>query len=130
MKVAVDSSAIVAIILSEPEADAFQELLAINEPVTSGHVLVEVLMVLTGRAIAGAKHAIDVVIEQTGMQVSPFDARMAAIAQQAFLDFGKGRHPARLNFGDCMSYALAKSLKIPLLWKGNDFDLTDIERAA
>ena len=87
-------------------------------------------MVLTGRAIAGAKHAIDVVIEQTGMQVSPFDARMAAIAQQAFLDFGKGRHPARLNFGDCMSYALAKSLKIPLLWKGNDFDLTDIERAA
>lgn len=128
MKVAVDSSAIVAIILSEPEADSFQAFLATNEPITSGHVLIEVLMVLTGRAVDSAKLAIDIVIAQTGIEVAPFDARMADIAQQAFLDFGKGRHPARLNFGDCMSYALAKSLRIPLLWKGNDFDLTDIER--
>lgn len=54
---------------------------------------------------------------------------MTRLAQQAFLDYGKGRHPARLNFGDCMSYAVAKALKVPLLWKGNDFDLTDAERA-
>ena len=61
--------------------------------------------------------------------IVPFDGNLLAIARTAFLKYGKGRHPASLNFGDCMAYALAKSMRLPLLFKGDDFALTDIERA-
>ena len=126
---AVDSSALVAIALSEPDADAFQAHLIANEPLICGHVALEVLMVPAGRDVPEVRGFVDRLLDQTGVRLLPFDGDMTVRAQQAFLDFGKGRHPARLNFGDCMSYAVAKSLAIPLLWKGDDFALTDIERA-
>ena len=84
-------------------------------------------MVLAGRlrnAIAWAP--LDELIHNAPVQVVPHDRKLAEIARDAFLRFGKGRHPARLNCGDCASYALAKSLDIPLLFKGTDFAKTDI----
>ena len=95
----------------------------------SGHVLVEAVIVLSARAHPDPVNSVERLLEISGARHMPFDAAMTRTAQQAFLAYGKGRHPARLNFGDCMSYALAKTLRIPLLWKGDDFDLTDIERA-
>lgn len=117
------------IALSEPEADSFQAFLIANEALTCGHVALEVLIVLAGRNVPDVRSVVDRLLGQIGIRLLPFDDDMTVRAQQAFLDYGKGRHPARLNFGDCMSYAVAKSLAIPLLWKGDDFALTDIERA-
>ena len=69
---------------------------------------------------------LDELIARARMQVVPHDRKLAELAREAFLRFGKGRHPARLNCGDCASYALAKSLNVPLLFKGTDFAQTDI----
>ncbi len=69
-------------------------------------------------------------IRDAEVQVMPFDERAALLARDAFLRYGKGRHPAALNMGDCASYALAKSRDLPLLFKGNDFSQTDIRVAA
>ncbi len=128
--ISVDTSVLVAIFLREPEDLEFRSCLMDNDAVVCGHILLETLMVLTGR---GRRDAFDVLSDFVAngfVRLVPFDANMTTCAQQAFLDYGKGRHPARLNFGDCMSYAVARSLRVPLLWKGNDFDLTDVERAA
>ncbi|MGH6907202.1 MAG: type II toxin-antitoxin system VapC family toxin, partial [Aestuariivirga sp.] len=78
---------------------------------------------------ASAVQPIDGFIREAGIQLIPFTAAAAMIAVQAFIKYGKGRHPAGLNFGDCMSYALAKTEVMPLLFKGEDFRLTDIEAA-
>lgn len=129
MRIAIDTSVIIAMLLEEPEAEQFRDHLTTNEPLISGHVLIEAIMVLSGRAHADPVGRVDALLALSGVRQVDFDVNMTRLAQQAFLDYGKGRHPARLNFGDCMSYAVAKALKVPLLWKGNDFDLTDAERA-
>ena len=87
-------------------------------------------MVLSRRYPDGGAGAIDKFLHDYNVTVIAFGLRELAIAREAFLRYGKGRHPAGLNFGDCMAYALAKSQGIPLLFKGDDFTLTDIERAA
>ncbi len=84
-------------------------------------------MVVAGRtADAEAWQDLDALIMTYSMATIPYTQELALIARDAFLRFGKGRHPARLNCGDCASYALAKSLNIPLLFKGADFAKTDI----
>ena len=84
-------------------------------------------MVLAGRhADSAAWLELDRILQDMEVEVIPHDAELARIARDAFIRFGKGRHPARLNCGDCASYALAKSLNIPLLFKGTDFAKTDI----
>ena len=84
-------------------------------------------MVLAGRhADATAWQELDRIIWTIRLEIIAHTAELALIAREAFLRFGKGRHPARLNCGDCASYALAKSLNIPLLFKGGDFAKTDI----
>ena len=84
-------------------------------------------MVVAGRTgDAAAWQELDALIKTYSMQTIPHTEALALIAREAFLRFGKGRHPARLNCGDCASYALAKSLNIPLLFKGTDFTRTDI----
>ncbi len=84
-------------------------------------------MVLAGRASgADSWQDLDALIATYSIAVVPYVADQARIASEGFLHFGKGRHPARLNFGDCASYALAKSLDVPLLFKGTDFAQTDI----
>ncbi len=128
MKLAIDTSAIIAILFQEAEAEAFQSIIEVNPSVVTGPILIEALMVLTGRNIENPEAELKDFIEGNSLDVLSFDQQMTVLAQEAFLAFGKGRHPAKLNFGDCMSYALAKSQGVPLLFKGDDFALTDIER--
>ena len=87
-------------------------------------------MVLAGRAGGPECWAgLDVLIERAGVQIAPYDDVQARMAREAFLRYGKDRHPAALNFGDCASYALARVRRLPLLFKGEDFARTDIDRA-
>ena len=127
--IAVDSSAIVAVVLGEAEASTYELALLADEPVVAVPALLESFMVLTGRMGSDPSADIDLVLTGFEVKIVAFDTRMLAHAQRAFLTYGKGRHPARLNFGDCMSYGLAKALDIPLLFKGEDFAMTDIARA-
>ena len=129
MRIAVDTSAIIAVLLEEPEAEKFRAILLTYEPYIIGPVLLETLMVLSRRIGSNPDEHLSKFLINIGAEIIPFDQQMTILAQQAFLAFGKGRHPAKLNFGDCMSYALAKSQRMPLLFKGDDFALTDVERA-
>ena len=129
MRIAVDTSAIIAVLLEEPEAEKFRAILLTYEPYIIGPVLLETLMVLSRRISSNPDEHLSKFLINIGAETLPFDQQMTILAQQAFLAFGKGRHPAKLNFGDCMSYALAKSQRVPLLFKGDDFALTDVERA-
>jgi ribonuclease VapC len=129
LRLAIDTSAIIAILFKEAEAEAFQSIVESNPSIVTGPILIEAFMVLTGRGIENPEAELKDFIEGNNVDVLSFDQHMTALAQDAFLRFGKGRHAAKLNFGDCMSYALAKSQGVPLLYKGDDFALTDIERA-
>lgn len=130
--IVVDSSALVAIVKREPEADNFLHIIAAAaERLLSSVSLLETSMVLCGRA--GAKAAwteLDALIQEARIKVVAHDASLALLARDAFLRFGKGRHPAALNLGDCAAYALAKSRDVPLLFKGSDFSRTDLISAA
>lgn len=123
-----DSSAIIAILRVEPEEQALIDaIIAAGVTCMSAVSLQELSMVLAGRSGSASDWApLDDFVARAKMQIVPHDLRLAELARDAFLRFGKGRHPARLNCGDCASYALAKSLSIPLLFKGTDFAKTDI----
>ena len=86
-------------------------------------------MVIESYSGAQGSRDVDDFIEDVGIKVVPFDRDQAEVAREAFRRFGKGRHRARLNFGDCFVYALSKTLDAPILFKGNDFSLTDLKRA-
>jgi len=124
--IAVDTSALVAIVLGEPELERFGAILT-REPATMSAASVpEAAMVLHTRQGPDGVQELRHLIERAAVDVRPVDAELAWVAHEAWLRFGKGRHPAGLNYGDCFSYALAKSLAIPLLFKGDDFAQTDI----
>jgi ribonuclease VapC len=129
--IAVDTSAIIAILQSESETAAFLRCITESDAtVLSAVSLQEASMVVAGRtADAAAWRDLDALIRTFLIETIPYTEDLALIAREAFLRFGKGRHPARLNCGDCASYALAKSLNIPLLFKGGDFAMTDIVAA-
>ena len=129
--IAADSSAIIAILRAEPEEQVFIDaIVAAGATCMSAVSLQEASMVLTGNGGVEADWApLDEFIDRARLEIVPHDRRLAEVAREAFLRFGKGRHPAALNFGDCASYALAKSLNIPLLFKGIDFAKTDIVSA-
>jgi ribonuclease VapC len=114
---------------SEPDADLYWRALADGDPVVGPSAIIESTIVLTGKLVADADRRLQTFLEEGGFAFVPFDAEMTSMAQRAFLRYGKGRHPAKLNFGDCMSYALAKAQGVPLLYKGDDFALTDIASA-
>ena len=126
----VDSSAIVAIMTAEPEQDTFRNCLN-DAPAAfcSSASFVESFMVLSARIAGLTPNELEEALRTIKVELVPFDAEQAVLAAQAFARFGKGRHPAKLNLGDCFSYALAKSLNAPLLYKGEDFGLTDIAAA-
>ena len=86
-------------------------------------------MVMGGRYGPDGIVELNLLIEANDIEVVSWTSELADAAAEAFLRFGKGRHPAKLNFGDCMAYALAKSLDAPLLYKGDDFARTDIRSA-
>lgn len=127
---AVDTSALAAILFREPESDAFLQALSNADRIGMSAVSkAELLMVIRSRLGAeGVARALDL-LAMYGVAIIPADDAFAESAAEAFARFGKGRHPAGLNFGDCFSYVLAKSSGAPLLFKGNDFPHTDIAGA-
>lgn len=126
----VDTSAILAVLFGEPERAEFLNAIktARRRPALSAMTLLETSMVAVGRRGWRVLAPLDTFIAET-MEVVPLDDAMARIARDAFYRYGKGRHPAGLNFGDCASYALAKMRRTGLLFKGGDFSRTDVEVA-
>ena len=126
----VDTSAIMALLLKEPEASAFGAALT-EEPriAISAATLVELCMVAESRAGPAVWAEVEALVAGAGIEVVPFTAGQAALARDGWRRFGKGRHPAGLNFGDCFAYALAQERGEPLLFKGDDFARTDVRRA-
>ena len=121
----IDSSAIMAILLSEPESDRFMDaILSADAGYVSASTLVETAIVVLGRRLENGEKALDVLLSKLNIQVSEFTKAQAEIARQAYRLYGKGK--AGLNFGDCFSYALAKDMGAPLLFKGTDFGKTDV----
>jgi ribonuclease VapC len=126
----VDTSAIIAILLDEPERGEFAKVLE-SSPVRymSTVSLVETSIVIETRFGAAGIRELDVLLKDAGLEAVTFDQEQALVAREAYRLFGKGRHPAALNFGDCCTYALASTLGEPILFKGDDFSQTDIASA-
>jgi ribonuclease VapC len=125
-----DTSAILAMLFVEPEAEAFARAVARAEyRRISAANLLEAGIVADHQADARAGRQLDALVARIELSTEPVTAEHVRIARQAYLDFGKGIHPAGLNFGDCFAYALAKATGEPLLFKGDDFQRTDIQAA-
>jgi len=129
--IVVDTSALYAIQFDEPEADTFARLLrADRRPVIGAPTLFEYHLVVADKYGPGALFEARGLIERLDAATVDFTEEMTDIATEAFLRYERGRDTAALHFGDCMAYAVARSLNAPLLYKGGDFALTDIRRAA
>jgi ribonuclease VapC len=129
--IVIDTSAIIAVLYREPEFDRFQSLIVDAESCfVSAVSYFEASMVLIGRGMPEATKELDTFLERVAIEFVPFDYELAKRARDGFIRFGRGRHPAGLNFGDCVSYALAQARGLPLLYKGNDFAQTDVISAA
>ncbi len=127
--IVVDSSALVAIALWEPEREAFAQAIFDSEKAwLSPTNYLETGMVLKQRRFIADRAALDAWLSELTVEVQQ-NLTLHAAAMEAFLSYGKGRHPARLNMADCFAYALAKQLDAPLLYKGDDFSQTDIRSA-
>ncbi len=126
----VDSSVIIGILRDEPDASAMSNALQQASVCRMSAVTyVEAAVVTDGNRNPVLSRRYDDLLQDLRMQVESVTLRQAEIARQAYQDFGKGRHKAGLNFGDCFAYALAKDLDEPLLFKGDDFRHTDVEIA-
>ena len=127
----VDTSAVIAILRNEREAATFARVIeAANERRISAVNFVEAAAVIDGSRDAVASRRLDDFVREAGLIIEPVTAAQARIACEAYRDFGKGSgHPARLNFGDCFAYALAKATAEPLLFRGDDFIHTDLTPA-
>ena len=127
----VDTSAIVAILCSEADAAGLARRLgAAERRFTSPVVRIEACMVLASRldiAPSQANALFDDFLEEANVSIAPINDKIGVLAVACFESYGKGRHPARLNLGDCLSYACARAYRSPLLFKGDDFSQTDIE---
>ena len=124
----VDTSALVAILRAESDAPTFAEALASTDaPRMSAISLGEAAVVIDVARDPVASRRVDDVVRAAGIAIEPVTEAQARIARQAYRDFGRGSgHPAKLNVGDCFSYALAKAFDAPLLFKGDDFVHTDV----
>lgn len=123
----IDTSALVAIFLGEPERQHFLDgIIAAETRLVSAATVLETGVILEARRGEAAGREFDLFLVRANLQVVPLDAEQADLARSAWRKYGKGRHPAALNSGDCFSYALAKATCEPLLANGTDFGLTDI----
>jgi ribonuclease VapC len=125
-----DTSALVAVLYGEPEARDFVERIRAADVCrisVANHV--ELSMVVESQLGPNGTRQADAFLRRAGVVVEPVTIEQGDLARQAFLDFGKGRHEASLNFGDCFAYALARATGETLLSKGDEFALTDIRRA-
>jgi ribonuclease VapC len=122
-----DTSSVAAILFDEPEALLYTQIIHASDrcAVSAGNFL-ELCMVIEAQLGPDGGRQCDFFFRRAAIVIEPFTIEQAHIARQAFLDYGKGRHPAGLNFGDCFAYALSKITGEPLLFKGEDFRQTDI----
>jgi len=125
--IAIDTSVILAMALHEPEADQFQRLVRRDAAIIGWPTLLELRMVLAGKGFANAEAIVHHLIDLPNVTTIAFDEAHYRAAERAFDRFGKGRHAAGLNMGDCFSYAVAVVNKAPLLFKGHDFGKTDLK---
>lgn len=126
--IAVDTAAVVAIVLGELEAEAFLAVIEREHSILSAASLTEAAIVVEARQGPDATRDLQTLID-AAIEIVPFDQEHSRSAFAAWKRFGKGRHPAALNLGDCYSYATASIAGVPLLFKGTDFTQTDIESA-
>jgi ribonuclease VapC len=127
----IDTSAAIAIILDEPEHDSFARLIAdADARMMSAASVLETCMVLESRAGEAAGREFELFLVKADIEVVNVDREQVEAARSGWRKYGKGRHRAALNFGDCFAYALAKISGEPLLAKGNDFPQTDIPMCA
>ena len=128
--IVVDSSALIAIYFNEPEKASFAlAVVSVDAPCIGAPNFLEASMVAETRHGEAGCRELDRIAANLGLEIVPSDASHIQGARDAFRRFGKGRHRANLNFGDCCAYALAKLRDVPLLFKRNDFALTDLKRA-
>lgn len=126
----VDSSAVLAILFHESDAEAYARALTQADSCRmSAANFVEVAIVVEAQTKDKGSRQFDAFFRRAGIAIDAVTEEQAHVARQAYTDFGKGRHPAGLNFGDCFAYALAKVTGEPLLFKGKDFKKTDITSA-
>ena len=126
----VDTSVITAMIVDEPERDLFEDLiLRASTVVISVAAVVEISIVLRHKRRDSDAEKLDELLSKLRIDVRGVDLSLGKLAREAFAQYGKGRHPAALNFGDCFTYALAKARDDALLFKGDDFARTDIVAA-
>lgn len=122
----VDTSAILAILLEEREGQPFFDLILRSTVSVSAASYVELAIVCDIRVSLRGGHEMDALLERLRIQIEPVTEQQARIARRAYSIYGKGNHPAALNFGDCFAYALSKDTARPLLFKGEDFGKTDV----
>ena len=123
----IDSSALIAILLQEPERGPFIDAISTADRcLLSTANYVETTLVIESRLGEEGGRELELLIAKAQIELVPISAEMAEVARTAWRKYGKGRHPASLNFGDCFSYALAKISGNSLLFKGNDFSQTDL----
>lgn len=128
--IVVDSSALIAIYLDEPEKAVFAlTIVSADGPCISAPNFLEASMIAEARNGEAGCRELDRIAANLGLQIASFEAAHVQGAREAFRRYGKGRHRAGLNFGDCCAYALAKAREMPLLFKGNAFALTGLKRA-
>jgi ribonuclease VapC len=126
--VVIDSSALLAILLAEPERSHFVDLITeANVRLLSTANALETAIVSESRLGIVGGHELDVLIEKSSIEIVSVDSEQFSVARQAWRKYGKGTHPARLNFGDCFAYALSRVSCEPLLAKGMGFQKTDLQ---
>lgn len=124
----IDSSALIALLLAEPEADGFVAVIAgTSSRLVSAASYLETAIVMLARSGPDAQEKVDRLVAELSISIMPSTRDQAVVAIAAYSQYGKGSgHPAGLNFGDCFAYALAKLTGEPVLFKGNDFSRTDL----
>lgn len=126
----IDASALLAILLGEPEAEVFSRAIASDSKrLVSALSALEAAIVIHSRKGPAGLRELDLLVHSAGATIVSLDAEQVLLARSAYEQYGKGHHPAALNLGDCCSYALSRSSGEPLLFKGNDFSRTDITMA-
>ena len=123
----IDTSALIAILLGEPEAEFYAEAIAEDpKKLVSVFTLLETSIVIEAKKGDSGGRELDLLMHRAGIEIAALDQGQIELARSAWRNFGKGRHPAGLNIGDCCSYALSKYSGEPLLFKGSDFSKTDL----
>jgi ribonuclease VapC len=124
----IDTSALVAVLLQERDADRVAQAIDAGSPrlLSAASLLEASIVIESWKGEAGGRE-LDLLMYRAGIEVVAVDQNQAETARATWRRFGKGRHPAGLNYGDCFAYALARSSRLPLLFRGNDFSQTDID---